>query len=216
MPTILLIRHGVNNYVGKRLAGRLPDVHLNDYGQKQAQRIAESFRYVPFKAIYSSPLERAMETAAPLAASKNLEIIPCVGLIEVEFGGWTGKTLRQLRRTKLWKTVQEKPSEMRFPGGESFMEAQQRMAAAIDEIAASLEEKDIVACFSHSDSIRLAVAHYLDMPLDSFQRIGIDTASVTTLHLDKGHPYMGHVNQLLAFPWEQEPEQKPGKKNKED
>jgi broad specificity phosphatase PhoE len=78
-----------------------------------------------------------------------------------------------------------------------------------------LEEKDIVACFSHSDSIRLAVAHYLNMPLDSFQRIGIDTASVTTLHLDKGRPYLGAVNQLLTLPWEQEPEKKIRKKKSE-
>jgi probable phosphomutase (TIGR03848 family) len=212
MTTILLIRHGVNNFVGKRLAGRLPDVHLNDTGQHQAQAIADALKQAPIRAIYSSPLERAMETAAPLAAALGIPIQLKPGLLEIDFGTWQGKTMKQMQHMKLWKTVQERPSEMRFPQGESFAEAQQRIVAAINEVADSHEEKDLVACFSHSDAIRLAVAYYLAMPLDAFQRLGIDTASITTLHLHEGHPYLGRVNQALSYRWEPPPAKKERKK----
>lgn len=212
MTTILLIRHGQNNFVGKRLAGHLPNVHLNDAGRKQAQAIADFLKDAPLKAVYSSPLERALQTAAPLAAQHNLEVRVHRGLTEVNFGEWQGKTLKQLARRKLWKMVQEKPSEMRFPGGESFCEAQQRVAAAIEEIAGWHEEKDLVACFSHSDTIRLAVSHFLAMPLDAFQRVGIDTASVTTIFLHQGRVYVGNINFLPGWVWPR-PKEEPQKQS---
>ncbi len=208
MPVILLIRHGENSYVGKRLAGRLPGVHLNENGIKQAQAIAAMLKEAPITAIYSSPLERAMETAQPLAEALNLPVQPCDGLLEVDFGSWVGKTYRQMQRMKLWKTVQEKPSEMRFPGGELFAEARERVARAIEEIQSSAGEKDIIACFSHSDVIRLAVSYYLDMPLDSFQRVSVDTASVSALFLSKEMPRVLNVNQVLAFGFKKEEEKK--------
>lgn len=204
MPTILLIRHGVNDFVGKRLAGRLPGVHLNERGKSQADALADALADAPLKAIYSSPLERAVETAEPLAQRLNIEVITYPGLLEIDFGTWQGKTMEQMRRMKLWKTVQEKPSEMCFPGGESFAGAQQRIVNAVNEIAARHEEKDLVACFSHSDAIRLALAHYLAMPLDAFQRIGIDTASVSTVVLNKERPYVVNMNQIVGFKWPKE------------
>ena len=205
MTTILLIRHGENSMVGKRLAGRLPGVHLNEIGKKQAQQLAETLCKAPIKAIYSSPLERAVETAEPLAKMLNLEIREAPGLVELGYGDWQGKTLKQLGRLKLWKVVQEKPSEMRFPNGESFPEVRDRVVAEIDRIAAAHEEKDMVACFSHGDIIRLAVSHYLGMPLDVFQRIAASTASISLIHIDKkGRPFIGHVNQVLSFEFKEE------------
>jgi broad specificity phosphatase PhoE len=127
MPIILLIRHGENNFVGKRLAGRLSGVHLNDNGIKQAEAVANALCEAPIKAVYSSPLERAVQTAEPLAALLKLAVQIHPGLIEIDFGDWQGKTLKQLARTKLWKTVQHKPSEFCFPGGETFAAAQQRV-----------------------------------------------------------------------------------------
>lgn len=205
MTTILLIRHGENNMVGKRLAGRLPGVHLNENGKKQAQQLAEVLCKAPIKAIYSSPLERAVETAEPLAAALGLEIRPAPGLIELAYGDWQGKTLKQLGRLKLWKVVQEKPSEFRFPGGESFPEVRDRVVAEIERIAAEHEEKDLVACFTHGDIIRLAVAHFLGVPLDLFQRVGANPASISVIHLDKkGRPFVPHINQVLNFEFKQE------------
>lgn len=205
MTTILLIRHGENNMVGKRLAGRLPDVHLNERGKKQAQQVAEALCKAPIKAIYSSPLERAVETAEPLARALGLPVQMAPGVVELAYGDWQGKTLKQLGRYKLWKVVQEKPSEMRFPNGESFIEVQSRAVAEIEGIAAAHEEKDLVACFSHGDIIRLAVAHFLGMPLDVFQRLAANPASISVVSIDKkGRPFVAHVNQVLTFEFKQE------------
>lgn len=205
MTTILLIRHGENNMVGKRLAGRLPNVHLNEKGQQQARHLAEVLCKAPLKAIYSSPLERAVETAEPLAQLLNLPVLPAPGLIELAYGDWQGKTLKQLGRLKLWKVVQHKPSEMRFPNGESFVEVQTRAVAEVERIAAAHEEQDLVACFSHGDIIRLTVAHFLGVPLDLFQRVAANPASITAIHLNKkGQPMILHMNQVLALEFKQE------------
>jgi probable phosphoglycerate mutase len=197
MPIILLIRHGENNFVGKRLAGRLTGVHLNENGKKQAEAVAHALCEAPLKAIYSSPLERAVQTAEPLAAMLNLQIQIHPGFLEIDFGEWQGKTLKQLSRTKLWKTVQNKPSEFCFPGGETFTAAQERVVAALEEIKTISGKKDMVACFSHSDTIKLAVSHYLGMPLDAFQRVNIETASITALMLGEGSPFLLNVNHVL-------------------
>jgi probable phosphoglycerate mutase len=205
MTTILLIRHGENNMVGKRLAGRLPGVHLNENGKQQAQQLAQALGKAPIKAIYSSPLERAVQTAEPLAQALGLEIRPAPGLIELEYGDWQGKTLKQLSRLKLWKVVQEKPSEMRFPNGESFPEVRDRVAAEVERIAAAHTENDLVAAFSHGDIIRLAVAHFLGVPLDLFQRIGASTASISVIHFDKkGRLFLPHINQVMALSFHEE------------
>ena len=183
MTTLILIRHGQNDFVGKhRLAGWMPGVHLNAVGQAQAQALARALGQVKLQAVYASPLERTMETAQPIAAAHNLEVRPREGLGELKIGRWEGRTLKSLRGLKAWKTVQQTPSLARFPGGESFAEAQARMVAALEAIRAEHHsKKSVVACVSHSDMIKLAVAHYLGLPLDLFQRIIIDPGSMTVL-----------------------------------
>jgi probable phosphoglycerate mutase len=184
MPLVLLIRHGENEYVKKgRLAGRLPGVHLNDKGRAQAAALAEALIKAPLKAVYSSPLDRTMETAAPLAEIHKLQVIPREGLLEVDYGSWQDKTLKQLSRRKLWKTVQSRPSHARFPEGETFAQAQLRIVSEINELCAQHKPKDIIACVGHSDMLKLAVAFYLGLPLDLFQRLTVQPASVSTLHI---------------------------------
>ncbi len=184
MPTVLLVRHGENDYVRKgRLAGRKPGVHLNKTGIGQAGRLTRYLAETPLAAVYCSPLERTMETASPIAAVHGLENIPCQGLLEVDFGDWQGKTLRMLHMRKLWQTVQCTPSLARFPDGESFAEAQLRMVNEIDSLCARHKPKDTILCVSHSDTIKLAVAHYIGLPLDQFQRLTVSTGSITTLEL---------------------------------
>lgn len=196
MAIILLIRHGENDWVGKKLAGRLPGVHLNQNGLNQAQALAATLHNLPIKAIYSSPLERAMETAQPLALVKKMEISIYDNLSEINFGDWQGKTIKQMRRLKLWETVQNHPSQMQFPNGESFIGAQKRLVDCITHISENLEPNDLVVCFSHSDAIRLLIAYYLDVPLDSFQRIHINTASISILTLIKDHISVPFVNLI--------------------
>ncbi len=185
MPTILLIRHGENEYVKKgRLAGRLPGVHLNETGRAQAAALAEALRGLPIQAVYSSPLERTLETAAPIAEALEQQVRPLDGLLEVDFGTWQDKTLKSLRRRKLWRTVQGNPARMRFPEGETFAQAQQRIVTALESLAQQHPDpKTLLVCVSHSDLIKLAAAYYLGLPLDLFQRLHVSPASITALHL---------------------------------
>ena len=200
MALFLLVRHGENEYVKQgRLAGRIPGVHLNEKGHAQAQAVAEKLSGAPVKAIYSSPLERTLETAEPIAKALNLEVIQRPGLMEVDFGGWQGKKLKGLSRLKLWKVVQGAPSRMRFPSGESFAEAQFRICQELDALAAQHEPKDMVICVSHSDLIKLAVAFYLGMPLDLFQRLHVAPASITALQIGEMGSHLLTLNYDISF-----------------
>ena len=127
MPIFLLIRHGETDYNKKmHLPGRLPNVHLNKKGIQQAQILANMLARAPIKAIYSSPLDRTLETAAPLASLLKLEVIPTPGLLETDCGEWQGQSVKKLRRQKVWKSVQQHPSLFHFPGGESIVDCQHR------------------------------------------------------------------------------------------
>ena len=191
---ILLIRHGENEYTRTgKLAGQLPGVHLNETGHKQAQALAARLSQAPLKAIYSSPLDRAMETARPLADALKLEVRLCEGVREIDCGAWSGRSLKQLARTKLWVDVQQRPSRMQFPGGETFLAAQTRAVQAVEQLARA-HPKDLVAAFTHADVIKLVVAHYLGQPLDLFQRLVVSTGSITALHLGQGQPALVKLN----------------------
>jgi probable phosphoglycerate mutase len=198
MTTLFLIRHGENSYVGKKLAGWTPGVHLNAKGRQQAEALAERLAPVRFEAIYSSPLERTLETARPLARAARLRIRQREDLGEVRYGEWTGKSLRALGRTKLWRVVQFNPSNMRFPGGEALRETQVRAVGALEAICHE-HPKGAVAVFSHGDLIRLCVAHYLGLALDLFQRIQVNPASVTVIQVGGGFTRLARLNDTGLF-----------------
>lgn len=213
MPLLLLIRHGENDFVKTgKLAGRLPEVHLNERGRQQAEELAEALTNIPIKAIYSSPLERAQETAAPLAAKLGLDVQIRPGLIETGIGEWAGQELKALRKLPEWKVVQDAPSRFRFPEGESFAECQTRLVSEIESIVKAHERQDIIACVSHSDPIKLITAYYLGMPLDHFQRLGCDTASVTVLLLGEKGVLLSKLNQRPPFSFPAPEKPKKGKK----
>ena len=200
MPLLLLIRHGENEYVKTgKMAGRLPGVHLNEHGRQQAMELAKALADVPLKGMYSSPLERAVETAEPIVAGRNLEIQLRPDLMDNDIGKWQGRTWKQLRRIKKWKIVQQAPSRFTFPEGESFLGTQTRIASCLDEIVANHKPKDIVAVVFHADPIKLAVAHYLGMPLDHFQRLGCDTGSITVFYLSETSAHLIKLNQKPPF-----------------
>ena len=186
MPFLLLIRHGENDFVKQaRLPGRVPGIHLNKRGQTQAAAMAESLQNLPIRAIYASPLERAVETAEPLAQALGLEIQLRPGLQDTDVGEWQGTQLKKLRKLALWKQVQQHPSEVRFPGGESFLELQQRQVKEIDLIRAAHKPKEMIAVVFHCDPIKLVLAHYIGLPLDSFQKFVVAPGSVSVLMLGK-------------------------------
>ena len=211
MPLLLLIRHGENEYVKTgKLAGRLPEIHLNEKGQKQAQALGEALKDVPIKALYSSPLERAMETAQPIAESHKLTVLEEPDLMDTDIGKWEGKSLKMLRLTNAWKIVQQAPSRFRFPEGESFTEAQTRYIGTLERIIQKHHKpQEIVVVVFHADPIKLAVAHLLGMPLDHFQRLSCDTGSMTALYVSDSGANLIKLNQRPPFDFL--PKEKKGK-----
>ena len=214
MPIFLLIRHGETDYNKKmHLPGRLPDVHLNKKGQQQAQLVADSLKDAPIKAIYSSPMDRTLETAEPLAKNLNLQVVSIPGLLETNCGDWQGQSVKKLRRQKIWKSVQLHPSLFHFPGGESIAECQHRMVQALETLRKQHSEHDVVACFSHADPIKQVVAYYLGLSLDNFQRLSVDTASISALFISDNGSRLIMLNHNPSFNWDSlKPAQKTGHK----
>ncbi|MGH9273601.1 MAG: MSMEG_4193 family putative phosphomutase [Acidimicrobiales bacterium] len=198
-PTlVLLVRHGQTPTTGKVLPGRAPGLHLADKGRRQAERVAERIASLQtdkrrVAAVYASPLERTRETAAPIAKSLGLRVRQAKGLLECEFGDWTGAELKKLYKLPEWRTVQRNPSGFRFPGGESFTEMQGRITSAVDKIRIDHPGQTVVAV-SHADPIKAAVAHAMGTHLDLFQRIVVSPCSVSAILYGIDGPIVLAVN----------------------
>jgi broad specificity phosphatase PhoE len=200
MPLLLLIRHGENDYSKKgRFAGRLPGIHLNERGKHQADELGKALSETPLRAIYSSPLERALETAEPIAQIRGLKTIQEPGLLESDIGKWQGQSIRRLAITKYWRIIQQAPSRAGHPEGETFLQTQTRITTTLDTICRNYKPRDIIACVFHADPIKLAVAHYLGLPLDHFQRLACDTASVTMLAVGDSFAQLIWLNRRPPF-----------------
>jgi len=203
---VLLVRHGATPSTGQVLPGRAPGLHLADAGREQAARLGERLAaWAPsdgarprIAAIYASPLERTRETAAPLAAALGLRVRVARGLIECDFGEWTGEALKQLVKRPEWTTVQRYPSGFRFPGGESFVGMQARMVEAMADLRAGHPGETVVAV-SHADPIKAVVADAVGTHLDLFQRIVISPCSVTAINYGPGGPMVLAVNSTGAL-----------------
>ncbi|HEX6231463.1 MAG TPA: MSMEG_4193 family putative phosphomutase [Actinomycetota bacterium] len=193
MTVLLLIRHGHTDAAGKHLTGWAPGVPLNARGREESARLVERLEGVPISAIYSSPLERCRQTAAPLARARRLPVRVRRGLIEVDYGDWTGRSIRQARRTRLWRAVQHAPSAVRFPGGESLLEVQNRAVAEARAVAAA-HPRGTVAVVSHADVIRLVVAHFAGMHADLLQRLIVDPGSVSVVAVGDQIPRLLKLN----------------------
>ncbi len=195
MTQILLVRHAVNDFVKTgKLAGWTPEVHLNDEGKAQAEALGKRLADAPIKHLYASPLERTMETAEAIRQHHpDLTIVQDAEIGEVRYGDWEGKEIRALQSRKMWHVVQEYPSRAYFPNGETMRGVQTRAVNEIERIAAA-HPRDLVVVVSHADLIKMIVAHFLGMHLDNFQRIVIAPASISSLYLGYGRPYVGTVN----------------------
>ena len=193
MAVVVLVRHGLTSATGKKLTGWSPGFHLSAEGRAQAERLADRLAPAPIQAVYSSPLERCRETAAPLARCLGLSVRVRPPLGEVRFGEWTGRSLAQLRRTALWRRVQFAPSNVRFPGGESFVEVQKR---AVDEVLriAETHPDGVAAACSHADVIKLVLAHFAGMHQDAFQRLVVDPCSVSVVAIADGIARVVKIN----------------------
>ncbi len=193
--TVLLVRHGVTASTGIILPGRAPGLHLSERGVAQAERVAERLGELPRKpvALYVSPLERTRETAAPIATALRLRAQIDRGLLECDFGLWTGKKLNLLAKRPEWRAVQHAPSTFRFPEGESFTEMQLRMWTTLERLAAKHRNRTIVVV-SHADPIKAAVTYAQGVPLDLFQRTVISTCSISAIAFTNATPVVLSVN----------------------
>jgi probable phosphoglycerate mutase len=182
-PTrLVLARHAVTAQTGPLLSGRAPGIDLSDSGREQAKRLGERLAGLPVAVVYASPIERTTQTAEAVAQHHGLTVQPLPGVIEADYGEWTGGKLSDLAKTDLWKTVQRAPSRARFPNGESLAEMQSRMVTALEAVVAQ-HPGELVVVVSHADPIKAAIAHYTGVHLDLFQRIVVSPASVTVLEL---------------------------------
>jgi probable phosphomutase (TIGR03848 family) len=182
LTTLVLVRHAVTAQTGPMLSGRTPGVPLSDDGRAQAAALADRMKGLPVAAVYASPIERTTQTAAAIAEHHALTVRALPGVLEADYGEWTGGKLAELAQTDLWKTVQRAPSRARFPGGESLAEMQARMVEALERVVAE-HGGEMVVVVSHADPIKAAIAHYTGIHLDLFQRIVVSPASVTAFQL---------------------------------
>jgi probable phosphomutase (TIGR03848 family) len=194
VATVLLIRHGHTAATGHRLVGRLPCVPLTEVGRAQAVHLVLRLRRYPIAAIYSSPLERALETAAPLARDRKLAPCVCEALSEVDFGEWTGMSFEELDRLPDWRKFNEERGTAPVPGGEKALEVQARIVTAINRLLPR-HKGEIIVAVSHADVIRAAVLYYAGVPLDLYSSIEINPASVTAVQFSGHAPRLLYINE---------------------
>jgi broad specificity phosphatase PhoE len=182
MTTFLLIRHGLTADIGVRLSGRGRDPRLSATGRTQAVMLAARLRRLRLAAVYSSPLQRAIETAAPVAASHDLELETRDALGDLDFGEWTGRSFEELGALPEWRAFNEARASSRAPGGERMDEVERRAVAEVESIH-DRHPGAAVAVVSHADVIRAVLLHYLGIPIDLYARLEIDPGSVSILEL---------------------------------
>jgi probable phosphomutase (TIGR03848 family) len=184
---LLLIRHGLTDWVGHRLPGWTPGIHLSEQGRQQAETLAQRLASLPIEAIYASPLERTVETAEAIAAPHGLNVQLRENLGELRIGEWTGQAIEDLAKKEVWLAIQFYPSGADIPGGEMMHEMQARVVAELDAIRKA-HPGATVAVVSHADVIKAAVAHYIGLHLDLFQRLAVYPASLTAFRFNKFGP----------------------------
>jgi probable phosphoglycerate mutase len=180
--TLVLVRHAVTAHTGPLLSGRMPGIDLSETGVEQAAAAGKRLADLPVTTVYASPIERTRQTAEHIAGHHGLPVRELPGVIEADYGEWTGGKIAELAKTDLWKTVQVVPSRARFPNGESIAEMQSRMVVALEEVVAA-HPGELVVVVSHADPIKAAIAHFTGVHLDLFQRIVVSPASVTVFQL---------------------------------
>ncbi|RJP81055.1 MAG: hypothetical protein C4524_02570 [Candidatus Zixiibacteriota bacterium] len=199
MSCFFLIRHGATDAIDHRLVGRLQGVHLNSTGRDQAQRLAHRLAPLPLAALISSPMERAVETAAPLAELTRKEIVIREHFTELDFGEWTGLTFGELERTPAWREFNVSRSIVPIPGGEHMAGVQARAMAGLEVLRGEHPEASL-AVVTHGDVIRSVLAYCLGISLDLIPRLAVSPGSVNIVRLDGRGPRVIRVNDTGELP----------------
>jgi broad specificity phosphatase PhoE len=197
MATFFLIRHANNDFVGRTITGWTPGVHLNTEGREQAARLARKLTGRGITRLYSSPLERAVETAEPIAQELTITLEICDSFTEVQAGDWTGKTYAQLEHDRRWPQFNDYRSVTRIPGGELMLETQTRFVTEL----LCLRERygdETMAVVSHADPIRAALLYFLGMPLDFCHRVEISPAAFSIVRIEQWGPQVLVMNEGAA------------------
>jgi probable phosphomutase (TIGR03848 family) len=200
MIKIFLIRHALTDHTGKNLSGRMPGVLLNEEGKKQAIKLAQRLSDIPFAAIFSSPLERAVQTAGPIAQHHNLSVIVSDDFLEIDFGDWTNGAIEDLKRDCQFKLFNYFRSGTRIPGGENMSGAQMRIIRGIEHLH-SLYAGKTVAVVSHADMIKSAIGYYAGIHMDILHRIEISPASVSIIEIYEETSRILLVNDTGLVSW---------------
>jgi probable phosphomutase (TIGR03848 family) len=206
VPTVLLVRHGHSSANGEGiLAGRLPGIHLTDKGREQVARLGERFADLPVVRVVTSPLERCLETAAPIAAAAGVEVTVDDDLQECAYGAWTGRPLAELGKEPLWATVQDDPEAAEFPpddryAAESLRAMSDRVVAAVRrhdaQVAESTGNSGLWVAVSHGDLLKSVLADATGVGLRGFQRFTADPASVSVVRYGDRHTFLLGANDV--------------------
>ncbi|HEV2603301.1 MAG TPA: histidine phosphatase family protein [Microvirga sp.] len=198
MTTVFhLVRHAAHDRVGSTLCGRMPGVSLGALGREQAGRLGQRFARESIASVQSSPLERARETAEPIAAQTGCTIEINEGIVEIEFGAWSGRTFEELGSDSAWATWNGARAVARPPRGETMLEAQSRIVHAMEALRGAYRDKAVVLV-SHSDVIKAALLYHLGLPVDAYPRIEIEPASISTLVVGDWGAKVVRLNEVVA------------------
>ncbi|MFC1460781.1 histidine phosphatase family protein [Microvirga arabica] len=195
--TFHLVRHAAHDRVGTILCGRMPGVHLGDVGKAQAERLAERFANETIAGIHTSPLERAVETAEPIAARLEQPLEICEDIAEIDFGAWSGTSFEALAQDPRWSAWNKARSNSRPPYGETMLEAQARIVGAIERLHQRYADRSIILV-SHSDVIKAALLYHLGLPIDAYARFDIEPASISTLVVGDWGSKVLRLNEVVA------------------
>jgi probable phosphoglycerate mutase len=193
---VFLVRHGATDFLGRAIAGRKPGVSLNAEGRAQADRLVGFFKTKAIAAIHCSPLDRARETAEPIAQHLGLDIQTAPALNEVDFGEWTGMPFDELALRQDWRHWNEFRSNRRAPGGETMLEVQARMVGYIQNLSGAADEQGHILV-GHSDPIKSALLYLLGAAIDFISRLEIAPASVSAVVVGRSDPLLLFVNETL-------------------
>ena len=195
--TFHLVRHAAHDRVGTVLCGRMPGVHLGTLGKAQAERLAERFANEDVASIHSSPLERAVETAEPIAARLEQSLEICEDIAEIDFGAWSGTSFEALAQDPRWSAWNNARSNSRPPYGETMLEAQARIVGALEQLRSHYADRSVILV-SHSDVIKAALLYHLGLPIDAYGRFDIEPASISTLVVGDWGSKVLRLNEVVA------------------